>query len=61
MLLQSGERPYTEEELKSLIGDDDKIQAIKDKFQRYASEYSTSVVFSAFVSNLLDSDYKRRH
>ena len=64
VLMQTGERPYTEEELKSLIGDDDKIQEIKDKFQRYDGEYSTSVVFTmcviivlSSVCNLLDSDY----
>ena len=50
VLVQTGERPYTEEELKSLIGDDDKIQAIKDKFERYAGDYFMSIVLSAFVS-----------
>ena len=47
VLLQTGERPYTEEELKSLIGDDDKIQEIKDKFQRYADKCSTHMGLSA--------------
>ena len=37
MLIQTGERPYSEEELKMLIGDDEKVKAIKKQFQRYTS------------------------